>query len=55
MCLTNGIRFMNHSPTQKTVAPIHDETKTPTKNTKSKDVTNPSPAHSTTAAREETR
>lgn len=44
ICLTKGIRFINHSPSQKTVAPIHDETKTPTKNTKTKDVTNPNPA-----------
>lgn len=35
---------MNHSPTQITVAPIHDETKTPTRNTKTKDVIKPSPA-----------
>lgn len=45
MCLTNGIRFINHSPSQKTEAPNHDETNTPTRNTKSNDVTNPSPAH----------
>jgi hypothetical protein len=43
-CLMKGIRFMNHSPSEKTVPPIHDETKTPTRNTKSKDVINPSPA-----------
>ena len=29
------------------MAPIHEETKTPTKNTKSKDVRNPSPASQT--------
>lgn len=36
---------MNHSPSEKTAAPIHDETKTPTKNTKRRDVINPSPAN----------
>lgn len=35
---------MTHSPTQMTVAPIHDETKTPTRNTNAKDVIKPSPA-----------
>lgn len=35
---------MSHSPSEKRVPPIQDETKTPTKNTKSKDVINPSPA-----------
>ena len=35
---------MNHSPIQKTVAPIHDETKTPIRNTKANDVMKPSPA-----------
>jgi len=44
ICLTRGIRFMNHSPIQKTVAPIHDETKTPIRNTKANDVMKPSPA-----------
>ena len=44
ICLTNGIFFINHSPSEKTAAPIHDETKIPTNNTKSKDVINPSPA-----------
>lgn len=43
-CLTNGNFFIIHSPIQKTVAPSHDETKTPTRNTKTKDVTNPRPA-----------
>lgn len=43
---------MIHSPTEKTVAPIHDETKTPTKNTNNKDVTNPSPAKKTSALRD---
>jgi hypothetical protein len=43
-CFTKGIRFINHSPSQKMVEPIHDETKTPTKNTNTRDVTNPSPA-----------
>lgn len=38
---------MNHSPIQKTVAPIHDETKTPIRNTKANDVTKPSPAPKT--------
>ena len=46
ICLTKGIRFITHSPTEKTAAPIHDETKTPTKKTKSRDVINPSPANS---------
>lgn len=44
MCFTKGIFFMNHSPSQKTVAPIHDEANKPTKNIKVKDVTNPRPA-----------
>ena len=44
MCFMKGIRFMNHSPIQKTVAPIHDEAKIPIKNIKSRDVTNPRPA-----------
>lgn len=47
ICLTRGIRFMNHSPIQKTVAPIHDETKTPIRNTKANDVIKPSPAPQT--------
>jgi len=38
---------MNHSPIQKTVAPIHDETKTPIRNTKANDVIKPSPAPKT--------
>lgn len=46
-CLTKGIRWMNHSPSQKSVEPNHDETNIPTKNTKSKDVMNPSPASKT--------
>lgn len=44
MCFMKGIRFMNHSPIQKTVAPIHDEANIPTKNIKARDVTNPRPA-----------
>lgn len=44
MCFIKGIRFMNHSPSEKTVAPIHDEANTPTRNIKIRDVTNPSPA-----------
>lgn len=47
ICLTKGILFINHSPSEKTAAPIHDETKTPTKSTKSNEVTNPSPASET--------
>ncbi|KAA8519060.1 hypothetical protein F0562_016166 [Nyssa sinensis] len=31
MCFTKGIRLMNHSPSQKTVAPIHDDATIPTK------------------------
>lgn len=45
MCFTRGIRLMNHSPTSNTDAPIHDDTNTPTRNMKTKDVTNPSPAN----------
>lgn len=44
MCFIKGIRLMNHSPTEKTVAPIHDEANTPTKNIKIRDVINPRPA-----------
>ena len=44
MCLTKGIRFINHSPNKKTVAPIHDEANIPTKNIKINDVMNPRPA-----------
>lgn len=43
MCFINGIRLINHSPSQKTVEPVHDETNIPTKNIKSSEVTNPSP------------
>lgn len=44
MCFTKGIRLINHSPNQKTVAPSHDEAKTPMKNMNINDVMNPSPA-----------
>lgn len=44
ICLTRGMRLMNHSPTQSTDAPIQDETNTPTKKMKITVVTNPSPA-----------
>lgn len=47
ICFTKGILLINHSPSEKRVAPVHDETKTPMKNTKSKDVINPSPASQT--------
>lgn len=43
MCFINGIRFINHSPSQKTEDPNHDEANMPTKNMKSIDVTNPRP------------
>ena len=43
MCLTNGIFFINHSPTQKTVEPTHDDTNIPTINMNTRDVTNPRP------------
>ena len=44
MCLTKGIFFINHSPSQKTVAPIHDEANRPIKNININDETNPRPA-----------
>lgn len=44
ICFTNGICFIIHSPIQKTVAPSHDDAKTPIRNTKIKDDINPSPA-----------
>lgn len=43
-CFTKGIRFIIHSPNQKTVAPNHDEANIPTKNIKINEVMNPSPA-----------
>lgn len=43
-CFTKGILFISHSPSQNIVAPNHDETNTPTKKTKTKDVMNPRPA-----------
>lgn len=33
-----------HSPSEKTVAPSQEETKIPTRNTKTRDVKNPRPA-----------
>ena len=50
MCLMNGIRFINHSPSEKTVVPSHDEANMPTKNTNRTDVRNPSPAANTRKA-----
>lgn len=44
MCFTKGIRLINQSPIQKTVAPNHEEANIPMKNTKINDVMNPSPA-----------
>lgn len=44
MQLTSGIFLMNHSPRVRTEAPNHDDMKTPTKNMKVIDVTNPRPA-----------
>ena len=44
MCFIKGILLINHSPSQKTVAPIHDEAKIPIKSIKSREVTNPRPA-----------
>lgn len=44
MCFIKGNRFINHSPSQNTVAPSHDEANTPTKNMKRIDVRNPRPA-----------
>lgn len=43
MYFTKGILFINHSPSQKTVPPTHDEANIPTKNMKASDVTNPRP------------
>lgn len=43
-CFTNGILFINHSPSQKKVPPTHDEANMPTKKIKANDVTNPRPA-----------
>lgn len=44
MCFINGILLINHSPSQKTVAPIHDEANMPIKKIKKSDVINPRPA-----------
>jgi hypothetical protein len=47
MCLTSGIRLINHSPISNMDTPIHKETNTPTKNMKRNVVTNLSPAMQT--------
>lgn len=47
ICLTKGIRFINHSPIKNTVEPNHDEAKIPTKKIKIIDVMNPRPAPDT--------
>lgn len=39
-----GILFINHSPNQNTVEPIHDEANIPIKNINTNDVMNPRPA-----------
>ena len=44
MCFTKGIHLINHSPSQKTEAPSHDEANMPTKNINNRDVMNPRPA-----------
>lgn len=38
-----GILFINHSPNQNTVEPIHDEANIPMKNINTNDVMNPRP------------
>ena len=43
MCLTNGIFFINHSPTQKTVEPTQEDTKIPTRSMNTREVKNPRP------------
>jgi hypothetical protein len=43
-CLTNGIFFINHSPTQNMVEPTHDETNMPTRNMNTREVKKPRPA-----------
>jgi hypothetical protein len=44
MCFTNGIFLMNHSPTQKTVEPNHEETNIPARNMNAREVRTPRPA-----------
>lgn len=44
MLFMKGILFINHSPNQKTVEPIHEEANIPIKNINTKDVMNPRPA-----------
>jgi hypothetical protein len=43
MCLTKGIFFINHSPTQKTVEPTQEDTKIPTRSINTREVKNPRP------------
>jgi hypothetical protein len=43
MCLTNGIFFINHSPTQKTVEPTQEDTNIPTRSINTREVKNPRP------------
>lgn len=44
MCRTNGIFFINHSPTQKMVEPTHEETNIPTRKMNTREVRKPRPA-----------